>query len=367
MSLKHLLSFILMFCLLTTVSLAFQGKPTSPDNPTQYLGNGFPSGPHFNLLIHGKDATFSCPQPEFYLMVMADNNGDEDLGLLVKECDQGDECIPTNVQIFGNVINIPRVQGTDPIHILMESGLKGPKSAPATEGLQVTDWCSESFPDDGSVAPPLGDFAVMRLQKNELGYAVYARVLGKPGEDGGPTFNMVPSLDLVQDDIGNDLLLLGFVTPTGVFNPDGLPINRYDSAKSGKGAKSATDISSLFKWTGDVCYVQPDTDPYCIVNEVNVCTPRSLCCIDSSLDGIWDRCDLLTNVGIDPELDGDFVCPETDLDEVPYWPVEALCREYTNNWVFNIADFVNVLWDVTHDGVYNVQIRFYPLPLNQVQ
>jgi hypothetical protein len=368
MKLKPLFLFGLMVSLLTTASVSFAQKPTNPDDPTQYLGNGFPSGPHYNLLIHGKGATFRCPQPEFYLRVTVDNNGDSDAGLLVTECDEGDVCEATDIQIFGNVINCPRVQGTDPITILMESGLKGPKSAPATIGLEVTDWCTESFPDDGSIAPPLGDSAVMRLQKNDLGYAVFARVVGRPGENGGPTFNMIPSLQLVQDEAGNDLVLLGFVTPTGVFNEDGIPINRYDTTKSGKGVKGATNISNLFKWTGDVCYVQADTDPYCIVEGENVCTSLALCCVDTSdpLDGLWDRCDLLTDVGVDLDFDGDYECPVND-GTYPYWPVAGTCRQYENQWVFNIADFVNVLWDVTHDGVYNVQIRFYPLPLNQVQ
>jgi len=363
MKVKLLLSFGLMLCQLTMIHPAYAGKPASPDNPAQYLGNGFPSGPHFNLLIHGKDATFSCPQPEYYLQVTADGNGDGDIGQLVTICDIEDTCVPTDIQIFGNVINIPRIQGTDAITILMESGLKGPKSAPATIGLEVTDWCTESFPDDGSAAPPLGDSAVLRLQKNDLGYAVFARVQGKPGENGGPTFNMIPSLNLVQDEAGNDLLLLGLVTPQGVFNPDGLPINRYDPTRSGKGVKSATDLSSLFQWAGDVCYLQADTDPYCIVNEVNICTSRDLCCIDSNLDGLWDRCDLLTAVGIDPDLDGNYVCPATDESGYTYTPITTVCRHYNPQWVFNIADFVNVLWDITQDGIYNVQIRFYPLPL----
>jgi hypothetical protein len=364
---KLLLSVGLLVCLSITVGLAFAQKPTVPDDPTQYLGNGFPSGPHFNLLIHGKAATFSCPAPEYYLKVTADNNGDGDLGQLVKTCDAGDTCETTTVQIFGNVINAPRFESKDPITILMESGLKGPKSAPSTIGLEVTDWCTESFPDDGSAAPPPGDSAVMRLQKNDLGYAVYARVLGKPGKDGHPEFNMVPALNLVQDEDGNDLILLGLVTPTGVFNEDGIPITRYDISKSGKGVRTATNISSLFNWTGSVCYLQADTDPYCGGDVEPVCTSRELCCVDlPTADGVWDRCDLLTDVGIDPDGDGNYECPQYyDEDAgVRYSLVTALCRDYNNYWVFNIGDFVDVLWDVTMDGAYNVQIRFYPLPLN---
>ena len=77
----------------------------------------------------------------------------------------------------------------------MESGLKGPKSAPATTDLQVTDWCSQQFD---------GDAASLRLPKDPEGYAVYGRILGKPGADGGPTFDFVSrNLMLVHDEFAD--------------------------------------------------------------------------------------------------------------------------------------------------------------------
>jgi hypothetical protein len=36
--------------------------------------------------------------------------------------------------------------------------------------------------------------------------------------------------------------------------------------------------------------------------------------------------------------------------------------EYTDEWVFNIADFVGYLWDLDTTGAYTVQVRFYPIP-----
>lgn len=43
--------------------------------------------------------------------------------------------------------------------------------------------------------------------------------------------------------------------------------------------------------------------------------------------------------------------------------VTTTCKTFTDQWIFNIADFVNVLFGIDPDGSYNVQIRFYPLPL----
>ena len=40
--------------------------------------------------------------------------------------------------------------------------------------------------------------------------------------------------------------------------------------------------------------------------------------------------------------------------------VDAYCRTYTNEWVFNIADFVEYLWDLDNNGVKLLQVRFYP-------
>ena len=49
-----------------------------------------------------------------------------------------------------------------------------------------------------------------------------------------------------------------------------------------------------------------------------------------------------------------------------FWFDETMyCRDYTNHWIFNIADFVDVVFDVKNNGSYNVNLRFYPLPLQE--
>lgn len=91
--------------LLIIAQPATAAKPHSSDGLV-WNGNNFPSGSHFNLLIHGKKDDFNCPPAEF------------------------DEF---NNQVFGNVINVPRDPTAD-ISVLIESGAKGPKGKPdATE------------------------------------------------------------------------------------------------------------------------------------------------------------------------------------------------------------------------------------------
>jgi hypothetical protein len=299
------------------------------------FGNGFPSGKHFNLNIIAKKDNFTCPAPEF----------DPETGQ----------------QVYGNVIFIPREQGNDEITILMESGKKGPKGAMDTSKLQVTDWCSESFPDYGNNK---GDFAVLRLPANDKGYAVYARITGKPDTDGEPSISVNPELFYVEDEQGNDLILLGLVDREGIakFSSDGETITRFSTSRKGKGVRKATNVTALFQWTGSVCYIQEDVDLYCYdENNEWICTELALCGVDLDGDGLYDRLDPLSDVGVVGDDGTTLVCPLVDADGNPYEPVYAQCRLYQNEWVFNIADFVGYLWNIDSTGAYVVQVRFYPI------
>lgn len=425
------------------------GKPRNGGG--DFLGNGFPSGPHFNLLLLGKKDHFSCPAPVFE--VLADGNGDGDLGAAQTQaqCDaEGDTC---GAQVFGNVVFMPRKDDplssnyADPITILIESGRKGPKSSPAASELEVTDWCTESFVDFG--ANGQGDGATLRLPKDPEGYAVYARITGKPGDGDGATFSLEGrELKLVEDQFGNDLLLLGLINEDGAFTPDGQQLTRFDSTKSGKGAQTATDITALFQFVGTACNVN-DVTGFCVDENGNdildqngdpVCFDRvdengivkQICCGGANLDSNGEAlpaptcpsdpsdpsdgyafcadnavlnvdqtayqcpvsyefdslvvgevedldatdvanggtCD--TNLGCfpDPDNDGDGICEPAEtceLGDAALCEAVPQCRTFTESdgqWIFNIADFVNLELNSENNGSYNVQIRFYPLPLN---
>ena len=215
--------------------LAFLTFEVSAGNP----GNGFPSGPHYNLNIIGKKSGFQCPDLEV--------NPE------------------TGAPIYGNVVFVPeRGEG---IHIYMQSG-KGSKAAAITE-LQAIDLCA-GFDGNG---------AAIQLPKNDAGYRVYARALAKPTNN--PNITVYPSLVAAEDEFGNDLIYLGLVTNQGFVKSDGETFSRP------KGSSRAMDISGLFMWSGAVCYFTPPSGTY---------QPYQVCCTDTDLNGVYEDCQVATVV-----------------------------------------------------------------------
>jgi hypothetical protein len=376
-SLGNSVLFIFCFSVFTAASA---GKPTKgEDGP--YIGNGFPSGPHFNLNIHGKNENFTCPAAKYEWTLLDDPVPDDGLiagdVVIGEACPAGYSCSQGD-QVFGNVINIP--QDGQGVQILVESGRKGPKSKETTTNLEVTDWCADIGGDN--------DAAEFRLPADPDGYAVYARVTGKPTED--PWFEIYDrSFDLVEVECDSedtsdncalhgtyDLLLLGVVHEDGTFTPgtDGT-LERVDTTdgRGGKGVKNATDITGLFEFTGSVCYIY-DTDPACEDPDF-LCTATTFCCATDvftgeyvvGFDGV--SCQDKFSSGYFSYLDEDnveqFDCNVQDTEFIDWVEQDLYCRDYVESWIFNIADFVNVLFDVNNHGAYNVQFRFYPLPLQE--
>lgn len=280
-------------CCFVVGMLLLSGTAAATSPGEEVNPNGFPSGPHYNLNIHGKNAGFTCPD------VPLDEFGNP---------------------VYGNSIFVPE-NGVG-IEILMESGSgKGKRTATITE-LQAIDPCS---------APIDNDPAVVQLPPNAKGYRVYARALAKPTDN--PWMTVTPELVAVEDEFGNDLMYLGLVTSDGFTTP-------YETFTRSTGKSRAIPITGLFEWTGDVCYF---SDGYCLDAG---CTLTQLCCTDVDLDGAFESCEP------NPEL---LLCPEGTVDTTAY------CRSYTNEWVFNIGDFVTYLWDMQNNGLKLLQVRFYPV------
>ncbi len=286
------------------ISPVMAAKP----QPVITLSNGFPSGAHFNLNIHGKNPATFTPDP-------AEVGGGS-----------------VFVSLFGD----------------STVTLRSDKRSALTE-LSALDPFAEVFD---------GDPALVQIPYQADGYWVFARILGKPqnGKDGAPssiilTPNTVPVVYNYPDDptITDPLMALGYVTTDGAYKLEYQGFLRFDpNSAPGKGKSKAVDITGLFMWTGWVCDASLDSngDKIIDVNDIP----------EADYDG-----DPLTPPNRDYNNDG--VVNNVDLEA---WLTAMaaldppLAWHYVNEWIFNIADIVEQEQTVTNDGTKLLQIRFYP-------
>ncbi|OGO36696.1 MAG: hypothetical protein A2147_03435 [Chloroflexi bacterium RBG_16_57_8] len=234
---------VILVCLLLVTSLVLMVSPVLAAKPLPVIqmSNGFPSGEHFNLNVHGKDPARFTP----------------DL----------------------------TVTGGNPVFVALDGDstltLKSDSKSALTE-LSALDPYAEAFD---------GDPALVQSPREEEGYYVFAKILAKPNNSSGGdassvilTPNPVPRVsDYVTDDPG-DLLALGLVTTSGAYELDSQDFLRFDPSSKGKGKSPAVDITGLFLWTGWVCDASLDLngDGVIDINDVPA---------DQDLDGDIDAAD----------------------------------------------------------------------------
>lgn len=294
-------SFLVIFATALIVSPTFAAKPQNVIS----MSNGYPSGAHYNLIIHGKktensDATteevtgFNCPSTEG--------------GNSVFVADYGS----STIQYISN------------------------KKA-SVPGLTVLDSCAEAF------AP---DFDPARVQLPYDEYYVFARLHGTPKNKHGEPSSIIltpdPVLQVCMQDPDNPdpfadytecddttLMVLGMVTTSGIYYATPHTAERYDTSKKGKGPKKAEEITGLFTWTGWVCDAS----------------------LDVNGDGVIDETDA-------PDMDGNGTIDQDDINQ--FLLEHESCTYYENEWVFNVADLVVEGMDFNNSGAKTLHIRFYP-------
>ena len=144
----------------------------------------------------------------------------------------------------------------------------------------------------------------------------------------------------VEDENGNNLLVLGLVTGTGWETPT-------KTLTRTKGKVTAVDMTGLFLWSGDVCYL--DSTYYCTVEDP--CIEKQFCCEEYDSDGYCVK----YYEANDTEIADNLCADQTAL-------ITLECQEYLETWVFNIGDFVGAMWEMYADGNFKlVNIRFYPV------
>jgi hypothetical protein len=263
------------------------------------LSNGFPSGPHETLNIHGKKADYECV-----------------------ECVPCATCEPP---VQCNVINIPEYT-TEDVAISYVSGRKV-----KIDELTVFDSCA------GFDLPSQEDGAEVWLPYEEQGYWVFARATGKPakGDPNDPSYE--PRRIIFQNDENNPVAysLFGEVTnpdevplvfPLGVVTKDGaykvMSTNelgeyllvRFDSELTGKGRGKnvGKDMTDMFMWSGSVFHGSLDLNGDGAVNELDV-EYGCWSAYDTNGNGVIDYDPDLLGIG---DANGDGTIDRLDLAHV---------------------------------------------------
>jgi len=346
---------------LTLVILVMAVTPVLAAKPQDVIprSNGFPSGMHFNLNIHGKDpAVFDC----------------------------------SGMTAGGNSVFVPMF---DRATIQYVSNAK--KTSDYAYELYVLDPCAVA---DGLAKVYLPTKVAITDDEGNVtyedagGYFVFGRILGKPdnGIEGAPS-SMILEQNIVYqacNDADPDAmdcdLALGLIVGNNLYEADDEEYVRFAPSDGGKGKSLATDITRLFLYTGWVYWGEnPDT-----FNDV-----------DENLDGIPDNwettypsADLNEDGNLElcewvlyhPDIDGDGDVDQDDATAAEAWlPCAGLdidtddsgtislaewqafqvtlghAQYFENEWIFNIAELVVTQQGITNIGATLVQIRFYPM------
>jgi hypothetical protein len=308
---------IMVFTVIAAIAILSGSVTAEKRLDVMLMSNGYPSGEHFNLNIHGKDLkdtqTFDCSETEGGNSVFVAENGD------------------STIEYVWN------------------------KKATHVTELTVLDSCAECFDRDP---------ATVQVPYEQEGYYIFYRLRGKPNNSyetaGDPSSVMLipnPVLKVCNDTDpanpdfpnytdcpdGDDemLMALGMVTTQGVYRTVQTGLFRFDSSEEskgngkGKGNSKATDITDLFQWSGYVCKGSLDTNG----------------------DGILDTLD----VPAEYDTNGDGVIDSSELSSWLDLQVSSGMCEVKSAWVWDIADLVVQSTTVSNDGAKLLKIRWYPV------
>lgn len=330
--------FRVMAALTITATLTFFLAPASTvsaGKPAEVVewSNGFPSGPHFNMNIHGKNQDFLCDSEPGGGSVFVPEYGTSEIQLIqnkkstiteltvLDKCAFDDETVKVQLpyghyQVYARILAKPKKAGE------YRAVSFSPKLIEACNDITDYDPTNDGVVnvDDLLWVDINGDGVVNQDDNYDL------------NNDG-----VVDQLDVdiwtstfggMTDCTDSSLIGLGIVTGNGAFTKDNQSLERT------KGKSKAVDITNMLMYSGLI--------------------------FDTSLDITGDVDLTLADLTDDQDLDGDIDLVDFDL-WIDKLELENLVIDARTEpiWIFDIADLVVYGWDYQNNGAKLVQIRFY--------
>ena len=318
-----------LVALLVGASAVMAAKPQNSGSGKDViaLSNGFPSGQHFNLNIHGKDPeTFVC------------------------------DATPGGKSVFVAEYGASTIQYVS-------------NKKASVYDLTVLDPCAMPEPYGDGVAKVQLPYKVLvdDTPTPAGGYYVFARILAKPNNGKiEPSSNIILYPNTIVEacndpgdpDFGNytacsdSELLMGLIVGENLYvhDPDEQVLRRFEEPipTKGRGKSRAVDITRLFIYTGWVVDATLDANEDAVIDINDV--------------PVTDYGEAIPGENRDYNNDGD-----EDEADVEAWLTdmaalaEPLAWYFANEWIFNIADLVITEQALMNDGTKLVQLRFYPV------
>ena len=296
-----------------TAMMAGKGLADKPVDVVMW-SNGFPSGPHFNLNIHGKKDDYNCDPTSGGGSVFVPEYGDSEIDFVqnkrssVNELTVHDKC--AGFDDDPALVQLPAGEYQVYARILAKP-LKDDEQRDVVFYPKLVEACNDTLSaldTNGNGVIDLGDLSADLDGDGDI------------DEDDLALYYEFPDAVDCSDSF---LLGTGVVTSGGVFDMDSQELIRT------KGKSKAVDVTELFQWSGYAC------DQIYDVNG----------------NGEIDIGDLSA------DLDGDGDIDEDDLQIY----LDMSCTFQDSVWIFDIADLVVYGWDYKNNGAKLVQTRFYPV------
>ena len=335
---------------------AAKGAPGKPKD-VQLNSNGFPSGPHINLNIHGRDLGWNgCQDVEG-----PPKSDDDTLGKNINA--------PLNGE--GTILFVSNQRSTNPNMTVWDN---------CTEGVHASDT------DAAKVQiPPNGDdgwFVYWRMQAGNSNNQELADVTLTPNLNLLAMCNDDPDNPIIEfpefndcQDMSADGMFMPIlqVSTGGILDPDGeKTITKWDKTGKGKNRQLAADVTDLFKWSGTVCNADLDFTGDGSISLVDFDVTNST---GGEPDGVVNATDFEALIA-NGNITGTTVAEIMALDVVPdgngndeidteaeFMALLELLDEclVINDpiWIFNAADIVEHGFDYENNGSKLTQIRFY--------